>query len=293
VTFARIKVVINPAAGKNEAILGTLNDVFGPAGIKWDVSVTNQAGDAERLAGEASTEDYDLVAACGGDGTVGAVATALAGSGTPMAILPEGTANVMASELGIPADLAGAARLIAEGHSTLLDVDMGEAAGTRFLLRAGVGFEAAMANNASPGIKRDSGLLAYALSGFQALMNPVMAEYRIEIDGRHFKTTGLTCIVANSGSVGIGDIRLAPGCDVSDGLLDVIVVGMASLPALVGTAGQMVGGQDAEAVQHWQGRRIRVESTPVEDVILDGERAGTTPIEANILPAAIRVVVPQ
>ncbi len=67
--YSKIHVVINPAAGQDEPMLNMLNDVFQPAGVKWDVSLTHQAGDATRLAAEAAASGVDLVAAYGGDGT--------------------------------------------------------------------------------------------------------------------------------------------------------------------------------------------------------------------------------
>ncbi len=108
-----IHVVINPASGQPEPVLSTLNSVFYPAGIKWDVSITAASGDAKRFAEEAVARGADLVAAYGGDGTQMEVAQGLRGSDVPMVILPGGTANLLSVELGIPKELAQAAQL---GH---------------------------------------------------------------------------------------------------------------------------------------------------------------------------------
>ena len=91
----RVQVIINPTAGQDQAILGTLNRVFHDADITWDVSITNKAGDARRFARAAVEAGVDIVAAYGGDGTVMEVATGLIGSTVPLAIFPGGTANVM------------------------------------------------------------------------------------------------------------------------------------------------------------------------------------------------------
>ncbi len=104
----RIQVIINPRAGQDMAILSVMNEAFQAADVRWDVSITNQAGDATRYARLAVEAGVDLVAAYGGDGTVMEVASGLVGSAVPLAILPGGTANVLSVELGIPGDLAAA-----------------------------------------------------------------------------------------------------------------------------------------------------------------------------------------
>src|SRR5258708_35994489 len=89
--YKRIHVIVNPAAGRDVPILGTLNKVFGDAGIDWDIFVTKEAGDARRLAKEAVAAGADAVAVNGGDGTLTEVASGLRGSNVPLAILPGGT----------------------------------------------------------------------------------------------------------------------------------------------------------------------------------------------------------
>jgi diacylglycerol kinase family enzyme len=123
--FTKVKVVINPAAGKPEAILSTINDVFGPAEITWDVAVTLKAGDAEVAARAAADERYDLVAAYGGDGTVAEVAAGLAEGGRPILLLPGGTGNVLAAELDIPPKLEDALALAVGSAGRVKRVDLG------------------------------------------------------------------------------------------------------------------------------------------------------------------------
>ncbi|MGH2353414.1 MAG: diacylglycerol/lipid kinase family protein, partial [Chloroflexota bacterium] len=110
--YIRIAVIINPAAGQDQPVLGTFNRVFQAAGVDWEVFVTKRGGDACRYAEAATRQDFDAVAVYGGDGTVAEVASGLIGGDVPMAIFPGGTANVMSSELGIPRDLAEACALI-------------------------------------------------------------------------------------------------------------------------------------------------------------------------------------
>jgi diacylglycerol kinase family enzyme len=117
VPYQHIRVIVNPAAGQNEPILNTLNEVFHRHELEWDVRITLGPGDATRLAREAVANGVDLVAGYGGDGTQMEIANGVMGSNTPMAILPGGTGNAMTFELKIPRNLKQAAELICQsGH---------------------------------------------------------------------------------------------------------------------------------------------------------------------------------
>src|SRR5512134_1855301 len=111
---SHVHVIINPGSGQPKPILHTLNAVFRPRDIEWDISLTRKSGDAERFARQAAENGADIVAAYGGDGTVMEVARGLMGLETPLAIFPGGTANLMAVELGIPKDLAKAVAVAAD-----------------------------------------------------------------------------------------------------------------------------------------------------------------------------------
>src|SRR3712207_2296246 len=145
----RIQVIINPTAGQDQAILGVLNRVFHEAGVTWDVSITNKAGDARRFAREAAEAGVDVVAAYGGDGTVMEVASGLVGTTCPLAIFPGGTANVMSLELGISSDLAEASAMVCSDQCAVVPIDMGQLGDEQFfILRVGTGLEADMVEGA-------------------------------------------------------------------------------------------------------------------------------------------------
>src|SRR5258706_1899535 len=143
--FKKVHVIINPAAGQDRPVLGAINKVFQEVGAKWGVDVTNNPGDAIRLTKKAIAEGVDCIAVHGGDGTVMEVANGLLGTHVPMAIIPGGTANVMSIELGIPGDIVQAVSLINDvDHSMLRSVDVGKVGDHYFMLRVGMGWEAAM-----------------------------------------------------------------------------------------------------------------------------------------------------
>lgn len=289
----RFHVIINPAAGQDQPILKVLNAAMQAAGADWDVFITKEAGDGRRLAQEAVQAGADVVIAHGGDGTVMEVATGLLESDIPMAILPGGTANVMSVELGIPVDIMEACALAINPDATVRAVDMGKINDHCFLLRAGMGFEAAMVEGADRELKDRFGVLAYAVAGLQALSDPKIAEYNLLLDGQEVTTKGLTCIIANSGSVGTAGVLLAPNINISDGLLDVIVITKGDLPSLIGLAASVVGGtENTNALQHWQVKEVTVVADPPQSIQVDGEIIGQTPMTARVIPQAVRVIVP-
>ena len=114
-----IHIIINPASGRTEPILSIINSAMKEAGIHWDISVTKEKGDGLQLAKAAVKQGADVVCVYGGDGTVMEVMSGLMGSEVPLAILPGGSANIMASELNIPQDLKEACKLICEGPAML------------------------------------------------------------------------------------------------------------------------------------------------------------------------------
>src|SRR5258708_27608645 len=240
-----------------------MNKVFGHACIDWDIFVTKEAGDARRLAKEAVTGGADAVAVNGGDGTLTEVASGLRGSNVPLAILRGGTANVMYIELAIPNDLAAGSALLVGNESEVRAIDMGQIGRRYFLLRVGLGLEAAMVRRAHRELKSRMGSLAYVLSGLQALREQPQAHYHLVLDGYEVEVDGITCMVANSGSLGTQGLRLAPNIDVSDGLLDIVVIRSGDLGSILSVLASVVAGnENAQPLQHWQARNIQISAEP-------------------------------
>lgn len=304
----RVQVIINPAAGQNTPVLSTINDVFQPLKIDWDVSITKQAGDARAQAQAAVQNGVDVVAAYGGDGTIMEVASGLLGSDVPLAILPGGTGNVISIDLGIPADL-GAACLLAVGEkSRIATIDCGQLNDRIFLLRLSVGLEAEMVETTSREAKDRYGIFAYLWSAVQNLRQPAVAHFKLTLDGQEIETDGITCIVANSGNLGLTGINLLPTVKIDDGLLDVIVVQQASLTALFEILGSVLGIRETQvldasaetvdrqlqqALHTWQAREITIITTPSRPIQADGEIIGEGIVQCKVLPHALKVLVPD
>jgi diacylglycerol kinase (ATP) len=288
--FKRIYVIVNPAAGQDRPILGVFNKAFHDSGAEWDMGITKQAGDGFKMAQDAVAAGADVVGVYGGDGTVMEVANGVAGTGIPLAIFPGGTANVMSVELGIPSDLAEAAALVCGTQYAIRDVDMGRCDGRYFLLRLGIGFEADMINNADRDSKDKRGKLAYILSGLQTIPKRTVSHYTMSLDGQVVESDGVTCMIANSGNFGLPGLSLSKKIDVSDGLLDVLIIRDTDIGSLLSVAASAIG--VADPLQHWQAKHVTLTADPPQAIICDGEPLKDTPVSADIAEHVLRVVVP-
>ncbi|WP_119067446.1 diacylglycerol/lipid kinase family protein [Aggregatilinea lenta] len=290
--FKRVHVIINPAAGKDRPILKTLNTVFNDMNVDWDAFVTKHEGDAERMAREAVEAGVDAVAAYGGDGTVLEVASGLRGSDVPLCILPGGTGNVISIELGIPGDLKAAAALLGADTTEIRALDMGDAGGHLFF-HLGIGIEGEMIKGADRESKDSSGLFAYILSALNTLRDVPTAHYTITLDGQQHMIEGVNCMITNFGSTGIGGLKLSHAIDMTDGLFDVIVIRRVDFGGVLSAATNAItSGEIADVLVQWQGREVRIEVDPPQPITRDGELLELDEIHAEIVPGAIRVIVP-
>jgi diacylglycerol kinase family enzyme len=115
----------------------------------------------------------------------------------------------------------------------------------------------------------------------------------VTIDGATFECEGLAAVVANSASIGVGGASLVGDADISDGVLDFIVLQDANLPSLIGSVADVAQGQEPRGLLRWRGKEIRVEANPQQVVLIDGEEAGSTPVEVGVAPEALGVLVPK
>ncbi|MHB8070868.1 MAG: diacylglycerol/lipid kinase family protein [Candidatus Cryosericum sp.] len=290
-----IRVIINPAAGKGGSILSVLNLAMEEAGIKWEASITHEAGDAIKFAKTAAKEKVDALAVYGGDGTLMEAISGLMGSKMPLAILPGGSANVMAEELGIPKDLKTACAVMTQAPLTTKAIDVGQFGDRYFILGIALGFGAEVIKGADREAKNRIGIFAYFLSAASALKRTRKALYHLKIDGQAYEVRGWTCIVANAGNLGFSDISYDKHIDVSDGLLDVIVVRKANLGLLKHLAITLLKRErpdNLELVEHWQGKDIAISSSPRQTIQCDGEVLPNVPLHIRIVPGAINILVP-
>ena len=291
-----IRIIINPAAGKDESMLPTINASMKEAGIKWHASITHEVGDAIRFAETAVKEGMDALAVYGGDGTLMEAASGLIGSAIPLIILPGGSANVMAMELGIPTNLKEACALVGQVPLTTKAIDVGKFENGYFITGLSFGFGADLVKGADRESKNRFGILSYFRSAAAAFMKSKKAVYHLKIDGQEHNVRGLTCIVANTGNIGFSNVSFDKHIDVSDGFLDVVVVRKANLSLFKLMAITLLKRERPEnlkLVEHWQGKDIRISSSPKQTVQCDGEVLEKSSFHITVIPGAIKVLVPK
>lgn len=288
-----LPIIINPSSGRKVAILAELNQIFKSTDIRWSVEITQEEGDGVRIARQLVEKGARIIAVYGGDGTISEVATGLAGTQAALALLPGGTGNVLAYEFGIPQNFVAAAQLLVSEHA-IRSVDIGVIGNRKFLLRAGVGFEAMTVERTPRELKDRFGLLAYGIGGLGALIESQPVRYTLELDGETQIAKGVVCTVANSGHLGVPGLRLSPKVDTQDGLLDVFVLRRVDLKLLIQIISENLSDTlGLGEIQHWQVKQVKILSDPPQTVQVDGDYLGTTPVEMCCLPQSLRIVVPK
>jgi diacylglycerol kinase (ATP) len=239
-------------------------------------------------------EGADVLFVWGGDGSVQRALDALAGSGAEVAILPAGTANLFATNLGIPKDLDGAVRVGL--HGARRTIDLGKTNGEHFGVMSGAGLDALMIRDADAGGLKDRiGSLAYVFSGAKNLPRS-QVRMRIKVDGKPWFDGRAGCVlVGNLGEV-IGGINVFPEARPDDGMLDIGVITADSGLDWLRTVSRSVIGDPAKSpfIQMTSGASFDIRTSAPLLYELDGsERSTTERIKTKVKPKAITVCVPE
>jgi YegS/Rv2252/BmrU family lipid kinase len=254
---------------------------------------TTREDPGQGVTRRAVAEGVDLVMAQGGDGTVMACVTGLAGGDVPLAVLPGGTGNLLATNFDIPADLDGAVEVALHGERRRLDVAaMGE---DRFVVMGGIGFDAAMLAEADPRLKERLGAVAYVISGLRQVRRRP-ARFRLRLDDRDpFARVGQGVLVGNLGRLQ-GGLPIMPDARPDDGLLDVAVLRTRTLPDWMRLAVRVLlrrRRKDPE-LEVFRARRVEVRCDRPQPVERDGDPAGDADhVVVEVVPAALTLCVPE
>ncbi len=299
----RAYLIWNPLAGQRD-VRGPLEEaieLLEAAGWSIRLCETVQPGDGTRLAQRAVAEGADVVLACGGDGTVSELVNGVAGSDVALGVLPTGTGNVWAKELGIPGWLPALRNPLREAALGLIEarvryVDIGRANGRHFLLWTGIGFDAQVAHEVEPliEIRHRLGNVLYVVSGLSLAMSFVGTRSTLILDGQAMRRRVVMVVIANVKLYGGGLFRLAPDACVDDGYLDVYVFrgqGTAATFKHFVYLLTQYRWPDPQMSYH-RVRRIEIRTDRPMAVHLDGEAAGRTPLYVEVVPRALKVLVP-
>lgn len=291
----RVFTVINPVAGrmKTETIIKTLNRHFEPPEWQLDIYETlgeEQVGD---IVGEAVKAGVDYVFAAGGDGTVSEVVDGLVHSGVPLGIIPSGTSNVIAQELGIPLNVDKACQMLA-GKPADMDVDAIQVGNQFFILAVGTGIDAKVMEKVSREGKRRFGPLAYAWTTLKVIAGMQPSRFTIIADGKAFQMRAAVVLISNVGTL-TRPLRWGPHIKPDDGRIDInIIRGKDVLDYLLAAYDVLPGGPRRTAhIRHIQAKdSVTVYADQTLRVQGDGNLIGHTPLEATVVPGAVKVLVP-
>jgi YegS/Rv2252/BmrU family lipid kinase len=286
--------IVNPAAGGASASsLTPLARLLRDAGAEVDVEYSRgmeHAAGAARAAAEAGR----VVLGVGGDGLVGCVGGALAGTGALFGIVPAGRGNDFARQLGVPSDPERLAPLLLEGEPRAVDAI--DANGTAVLGSVYAGVDAVANDNANR-TRLLRGSAAYYVGALRAIASWRHADYLITVDGERHRREGYTVVAANSGYYGFGK-HIAPDARVDDGLLDVVLIRKAPRTLFFKVMRELEAGTHVRRpeVEVLRGREVRIELAGGSGRTLpygaDGELPGVLPVTARVMPGALRVLAP-
>lgn len=300
-SVVRALLIYNPAAGPRDTRpqMKHVRSHFQRRGWSVQLAVTEQPGDATALASDAASSGHEVVLVAGGDGTINEAVNALVGTDTALGVLPVGTGNMWAKQLGLPFHaLANPLRLreAATGlvESTVRRIDVGKANDRYFLCWAGVGLDAQVATELEPRPRHSKrlGALSYVIATILIARDFPGIRSRVVLDGTVIRRRTLLILVSNiqlyCGLPVVREARL------DDGLLDVFVFEGLGLQYAVRHLMKMISHrylQDPRIV-HRQARRVEVLTEWASPVQADGDPIGTTPVILTVVPRALKVLVP-
>jgi YegS/Rv2252/BmrU family lipid kinase len=296
-------LIVNPAAGGGKAMrkLEEARRVFQTAGIETELQKTTAAGEATEMARRAVEESREMVIVCGGDGTINEVVNGLALSKVPLAVLPAGTANVLAKELGLPWNLPRAAERIARAPYRRIALGLAtpeKSSGEPryFLSVAGAGADGALVSAVRPEIKLKAGILAYWQEGFHQLTHYDFPMFRTSMAGTAMNIDASLVIVGRTKHYG-GPFKITTEADLLQPEFELAFVTtrsawryIAYLPLI--WAGKL---RSARYVRFFKTNRLQCASNTASQVQIqvDGEPAGRLPVEFKIVPDALTLAIPD
>jgi YegS/Rv2252/BmrU family lipid kinase len=287
-------IVYNPAAGgRRVARLWRVLDIMAQNGVKLELAETTHAGHAIALAREAATRGAGIVVAAGGDGTIAEVANGINGSGCRLGVIPLGTANVMAHELGLPFDPLDVAAALAFGRTRQIwpGIARGPDGPRVFVQMLGVGLDAQVVRAIPPSLKYVLGRTAYVLQALREIASYRFHPIRVRVDGAVHEAGS---VIVSKGHLYGGRYTLAPGASPSSRGFSVALFNRSGpLSALAYGAALPLN-----LLPRMPGfRLLRADEVVVESELVpaqtDGDPAGTAPVEARDAVYPINVVVGQ
>lgn len=289
-------LVLNPVSGSGAPDLRQrkFEQHFSAAGWEYDIYITTGAEDLPDIVRQAASK-MDLVIASGGDGTISLTATGLLGSNIPMAILPSGTGNMFARDLGIPFDPDRALELMLGEHD-LVNLDIMLAGQRALVMNLSVGLSAQTILHTEREKKQRYGFWAYVGTVFANLLGLRLQTFYLKVDGKLYKFRAGEIMLTNSSLIGLRyfplrGITILP----DDGIIDIFIIRARTVLNWLGVLANVITlhpERNARFKHLAAAKSIEINSNNPTQVQGDGEVLGNTPIEVQVKPKAISVLVP-
>ncbi len=288
----RILFIVNPKAGTNlqKHIRDSVDKYLNHKKFEYGIWLTEQEGHASVLAKKAIEEGYEIIVAVGGDGSINEVASAMVGSQAILGIIPAGSGNGLAMHLGYGRNITAAIKKL--NTAVVQTIDCGAMNGRAFINIAGVGFDGLVSNLMKGSHWR--GFLPYFLKSVEAGFSYTPRDCHIELDD---KTLNLKCFaisIANGPMYGY-NFQIAPDARLDDGLFEVVILKDAPLWHYFAAVPAMLNSKiyDADFVEHYAARRVRISAEGDNHVHLDGEGMIVSgDLNFEMKPAALKILVP-
>jgi diacylglycerol kinase (ATP) len=312
----RVTIVFNPAAGQATTVRSAIDratTLWQDQGWIVNIEPTQCAGDGTRIAQEAAAAGMNIVVAAGGDGTVNEVMNGLVNTNVALGVLPAGTVNIWAREMGLPMDIQRAAAALLEANWYQIDVGRARSISPRirwllrrriatkptsaidryFLLMAGVGFDAAVTEGVDSTEKKYLGAIAYVKKALQIIYQYQGSHLTIYLDDKKIRGRVLMAVVGNSQLYG-GVIKFTLNALVDDGLLDVCIVkGRSMIKAPLRLLSILFRSHHLDdRIEYHRATQMRFLSRKPVPVQIDGDYLGTTPLQFEVVPKSLWVMVP-
>ena len=282
-------VIFNPTAGRGQGAK-LRDEAQAKLGPGFDWRPTQRAGHATELARIAAGE-REIVVAFGGDGTVGDVMRGLQGTDATLGILPVGTGNDVARNLGIPLEINEACSTVLSG--VVRRIDLGTINGKPFINNAGTGFDAHVMIAMNNSIRFTKGQPAFILATLKTLPGFKPFTLTIEADDKPPETEKAMLVSVLNGTMYGGGMIAAPHAEVDDGFLDVLVIRAQNKFSLLALMPKVIAGKhiDHPAVRLFKVRKAKITTVPPQPLNIDGDVSGLTPADIAVLPRALKVLV--
>lgn len=287
-----IALLTNPTSGRGRG--SRISDLVAPrlrdAGFHVRELIGRDADEALDLARTCVADEVDTLLVVGGDGMVHLAVQALAGSATRLGLVPAGTGNDVARNLGIPRKDPRAATDVVIGGKERT-IDLARVGSKHFVTVLAAGFDA-IVNERANDMTWPKGQMRYNLATVGELRTFTPIPYVLEIDGEAARFEAMTVAIGNGPSFG-GGLRITEGAELDDGLLDVVAILPMGRMGLVRTYPKLFKGTHVHhpMYRHWHARTVTV-AAPGIVAYADGERIAALPLTVEVVPRALRVLVP-